>query len=300
MFVCMRMAQVIAKMPEVFNGDGCQMPANMPIDPSRLPLRKAAAVTLRCTPCSPVDLPHDPADFDKMCEIERANPCTLRVVLSIRCPPRELVVAQMLDLGTVPRSGPGSQLSSTEGGVDLIVAGSPVACQSGVLYQHLDAASPATFYARLTHSSVALSGTVVTASGPCVAHVADDSVFSRGGVLLSTGPPPTLLVKCTCAPLSGAVETNVSLTLLLVDHSSPHVTYVQRCSSRSGSDGGGDSGNGSDGSGGGSDGIGGGAITASSGGGGGSGGSSGSGSVSVSGSVIGSFSGSSASTSGSS
>ena len=87
-----RFEMVVAKVPEVFNGDGCVAESD---DPLRVPLRKAAVVAIQCSPCTPASSTQsEAAGFDQICGVERADACTLRVQLALRCPPREVRTAR--------------------------------------------------------------------------------------------------------------------------------------------------------------------------------------------------------------
>ena len=85
---------VIAKMPEVFNGDGCDVDVK---DPMRNPPRKSAVIAVRCTPCVPLESietnPNAAPEYDKICSLTKEDACTLRATLALRCPPREIVYA---------------------------------------------------------------------------------------------------------------------------------------------------------------------------------------------------------------
>lgn len=227
-------------MPEIFNGDGCS--ANVR-DPHRMPVRKATVIALRCTPCVPVDAPADaPAEFDKICNVQREDPCTLRATIAIRCPPREIVYAPSLDVGTTP------------GGSDVVSAGAPASCVGHTNLAtldalpnapegltHSDATTPMVFYARLTHGSLSVAppqATAVALESPaqyaCYAHIVGDGPAVRGGRLRAIDAPQPLRVACACeysGSGSGAqvADARINLALRVVEYSSPLITYTQSC-----------------------------------------------------------------------
>ena len=217
-----RFEMVIAKVPEIFNGDGCA--ANV-LDPMRQPVRKAAVIAIRCTPCVAVDAPQDATPgFDKICSVTREDACTLRVVLSLNCPARETVYAPQLDVGSKPH------------GDDLVLRGAPTPCVPGAASakaSYTDERSPASMYASLTHGSLAFAAPHVVAQPalpegkPCRAWALGDGPLALGGEMHATDGPRPLQISCACE--DGPAMANVTLTLRLVDYTSPSIQYVQRC-----------------------------------------------------------------------
>lgn len=250
-----------SQVPEIFNGDGCDVEAANVRDPNRVPVRKATVVAIRCEPCVPVDAPADAKpEFDKLCSITREDPCTLRAVLALKCPPRELVYAPNLDVGT------------KVGGTDVVFAGVPATCtdppsMKDTASRNKDAAAewaarrlgmlpnaklpsplgllgsstptPMAFYPSLLHGSLAMApprATATAAGFACTTRVDGDGPAARGGVLRSVDAPQPLYVSCSCrgtpqmaAERKGEVTANVTLVLHLSQYTSPVIDYQQRC-----------------------------------------------------------------------
>ena len=226
---------VCTQVPEIFNGDGCDVKAANVRDPNRVPVRKAAVVAIRCEPCVPVDAPADAKpEFDKLCNITREDPCTLRAVLALKCPPRELVYAPNLDVGT------------KVGGSDVVFAGVPATCMRpnaklplplGLLGSSTP--TPMAFYPSLLHGSLAMApprATATAAGFACTTRIDGDGPAARGGVLRSVDAPQPLYVSCSCrgtpqmaAERKGEVTANVTIVLQLSQYTSPVIDYQQRC-----------------------------------------------------------------------
>eukprot|EP00965_Chrysotila_dentata_P230241 6197657-Pleurochrysis_carterae.AAC.7 len=129
----LRFHMVIAKVPEIFHGDGCSAVVD---DPFRLPLRKAAVIAVQCAPCKRLDAPADePPGYNRICDAWKEDECTLKILLSLSCPARQVVHAPALDVG------------STRNGHDLVFRGQATACAepSRLLrpYEHADPSRPA-------------------------------------------------------------------------------------------------------------------------------------------------------------
>ena len=203
----------VGKVPEIFNGDGCAAQVD---DAWRQPLRKVALVTVLCRPCVPLGAAADARpEYDQLCNVTRENGCTLRLMLALRCPPRELLVPQQLDVGTAP------------GAADVVRAGVPVAgCAAAAAAAApltLDAAAPA-LHLSLTHGALEL-GAPRLAVRP--AHCAATAVAAVG-VLRAAAPPHALPIACTCA--APTAVANVTVTLVVVDAvTSPTFSVLVPC-----------------------------------------------------------------------
>ena len=202
----------VGKVPEIFNGDGCAAQVD---DAWRQPLRKVALVTVLCRPCVPLGAAADARpEYDQLCNVTRENGCTLRLMLALRCPPRELLVPQQLDVGTAP------------GAADVVRAGVPVAgCAATAAAPPLtlDAAAPA-LHLSLTHGALEL-GAPRLAVRP--AHCAATAVAAVG-VLRAAAPPHALRIDCTCA--APTAVANVTVTLVVVDAvTSPTFSVLVPC-----------------------------------------------------------------------
>jgi len=223
---------VIAKVPEIFNGDGCDATVR---DPSRLPVRKAAVVAIRCSPCVPIDAPADATPkMNAICSVKREDACTLRMVLSLQCPPLEVIYAPTLDVGTTPNAH------------DVVAAGAPAACATSVAaLSHLDPKTPLTLFATLTHGSLAtapiqVSATPTVAHAPysCTAEATGDTPVVQGGQIHATEPPHALRFTCACRLAAGATSTaatdaaltaNVTVAFRLTEYTSPVISFTQSC-----------------------------------------------------------------------
>ena len=202
----------VGKVPEIFNGDGCAAQVD---DAWRQPLRKVALVTVLCRPCVPLGAAAAARpEYDQLCNVTRENGCTLRLMLALRCPPRELLVPQQLDVGTAP------------GAADVVRAGVPVAgcaAAGAAAPLTLDAAAPA-LHLSLTHGALEL-GAPRLAVRP--AHCAATAVAAVG-VLRAAAPPHALRIDCTCA--APTAVANVTVTLVVVDAvTSPTFSVLVPC-----------------------------------------------------------------------
>ena len=188
----------------------------------------------------PADRGNAPAEFGKVCDVQRANNCTLRVVLSLACPPRQLAYPQTLDVGVTPR------------GREVIAAGVPATCKGESLAEAAFAgaepptlpweaygpnARSDTLHVSLTHGTLALGGAEVSLASPapgCTASAEGEGVLRRGGVLRAVDTPLRLRLVCRCA-----VERSVNLTLTmrLSEWTTPVVSFPHVCAGAS--DGGG-------------------------------------------------------------
>ena len=135
-------------------------------------------------------------------------------MLALRCPPRELLVPQQLDVGTAP------------GAADVVRAGVPVAgCAAAAAAAApltLDAAAPA-LHLSLTHGALEL-GAPRLAVRP--AHCAATAVAAVG--VLRAAPPHALRIACTCA--APTAVANVTVTLVVVDAvTSPTFSVLVPC-----------------------------------------------------------------------
>lgn len=214
----------IAKVPEIFNGDGCDAAIT---DSFRQPLRRTAIIEIHCQPCRRLGAPSSaPASVGNICSVWRSDECTFRVALALRCPPRQLAYAPHLDVGTA------------HGSADLISAGMPLVCTSSKgTAASIGAASPvlpqaATLWVQLTHGELAMAPAVVATNDEgCVARIlGGKGVLVVGGTLhVAMGPAP-LQVACECA--GAARSATVQLTLRLRDWTSPVATYRQWCAPR--------------------------------------------------------------------
>ena len=233
-------------MPEIFNGDGCSAEV---ANPRRWPVRKSAVIELMCRPCPPADQPQGTPAYGRICDVRRADNCTLRVVFSMQCPPRQLVYAPTLDVGSSP------------GARDLIAQGAPAGCTfvppagAGSVQltdllvaeerpsipdeaarqwqQQLVAAhGERTLYVSLTYGVLAVGpaelrvATMRPRSPDCAAHLDAPNALVSGGVLRAIDGPLPLRLRCTCET---AAVVNLTLTLRVVDFTSPVVTLPHTC-----------------------------------------------------------------------
>ena len=134
---------VIAKVPQIFNGDGCAAPID---DPHRLPLRKAAVVVVTCEPCARIDGPRDVLGYGHICTVWKEDACTLKVLLSLRCPKRTLVLASALDVGLSP------------GSHELVHRGQRATCSGDApaAVRHANASRAVLFHVSLAHGTLEL------------------------------------------------------------------------------------------------------------------------------------------------
>ena len=238
-----RFEMAIAKVPEIFNGDGCTASI---ADPRRFPIRKTAIISIRCKPCLEVNHEaNDTAGYGHICNVEREDGCTLRLDLALRCPPRELVYAPTLDVGT------------TAGASDIIHAGAAATCSPKASRETwsstgtLDTA-PAlalyqgqkTVYVSLTHSSLEFAPASVSVdSSGCFAWVEGESAAVGGGTQYAGDGPQSMDLNCECDATTSASSSSsssssssgwrkVTMTLALrpVDFTSPVVTFQHVCS----------------------------------------------------------------------
>jgi len=229
---------VIAKAPEIFNGDGCSAKID---DPYRVPLRKATVVVLQCTPCRPLGKPEDAPGLGHICQVWKQDSCTLKMTVAIECPKRMEVFAQHFDVGTRPGSS------------DVIHMGVRAECSAGnveggpQLTAPNDVAAPQpvsktptpvrTFYATLKHSEIRLSTAYVQAETKgCEATMEGTSVAALGGLMRSSAGSQELPVRCSCALADPALHggspglnVKVKVTLRLLDYSSASFDYIHAC-----------------------------------------------------------------------
>ena len=209
---------VIAKVPQIFNGDGCSARVD---DPYRRPLRKAAVVVVQCEPCAKIDAPNSPPGYDRVCSVWKENGCTLKLLLALRCPPRQSVYAPGLDVGTAP------------GAHDLVHKGAPAVCSGGAAPppRHADASQPATFFVSLLQGSLELEPPRVAADTPgCVATALGHGPLGVGGVLRSSGGAQPLRIRCVCSgSAAGVVWSNVSVALAPAEQSPSRWNYSHAC-----------------------------------------------------------------------
>lgn len=209
---------VLAKVPEPYDGDGCDDAAL--VDPHRLPARLSAVVAVLCQPCVAAHAggaARAEAAFDQICEVRRTDSCTLKVELSLRCPPRETLYAPMLDVQLHP------------GGRELVSAGVPVSCAAGQEARPQLLGASDAIYVALTHGSLRVTPPEIsTSSNACSATVEGEGALAHGGVLAAVDGPQRLRVRCSCA--ARTLVTNLTLTLRLLDYSSPVVTLARACS----------------------------------------------------------------------
>ena len=178
----------------------------------------------------PIDAagPNSPAEFGKICSVRRQDDCTLKVVLALPCPPRQLVYAPALDVGVTP------------GGSQLIQAGAPASCATGseVLPSFAPESSDAragALYVRLTHGVLAMRAPEVRVTTPALAsscHASaegENSALRSGGVMSAAEGAVRLHVRCTCTASVGQQLVNLTLTLRLPDYTSPIVTFPHVC-----------------------------------------------------------------------
>ena len=240
-----RFEMLIAKVPEIFNGDGCRTPIT---DPHRQPARRAAIIEIVCRRCVPVDAPdpHGAAEFGKVCSVSRTDDCTLRVVLALPCPPRQLIYAPNLDVGTTPH---GSQ---------LFAAGAPASCQlspggSGSSGSG-DGGAPmlaweaggsqdhaSTLYASLTHGTLAVRRPELAFTSPALAEECSVSLEAgvpllRGGVLRASDGAIAMRIRCTCGlratrsfTAAPPLRINLTLRMRVPEFTSPMVSFPHVC-----------------------------------------------------------------------
>ena len=233
-----RFDMVISKVPEVFNGDGCKAPIT---DPFRFPIRKSAVIAMHCDGC-PGDIP--PAQHHilglqekrmtsnadaKVCRVFREDGCTLHIDVALPCPPRLLVYAPMLDVGTTP------------GGNEIIRAGVPSSCQGNIgvaqvqaaaLPNNVTRASRATnglpLFVSLTQGTLVVRPLQVTARTPgCSVRVEGRGAAVTGGTLRVVDGPEALWLECTCA--TGARFSDMTFEMRVRDYTSPAVSFSIPC-----------------------------------------------------------------------
>ena len=212
-----RFEMVISKVPEIFNGDGCDAQID---DPMRTPVRKSALIAIQCEPCSSAE---DMGDLlnagagastgdvlekgavekagtsaaalrraklkaagkltidgpGQICAVRRDDSCTLRIELALICPARELVYAPQLDVGYTP------------GGSELVRAGAPATCS----------APSGTPPASMDSMPLLAAGDPATGTAP-----APDSGAASGRPLYVTLTHGSLAVATPKATLSDAPE----------------------------------------------------------------------------------------------
>ncbi len=209
-------------MPEIFNGDGCLASTT---DPWRLPLRKSALLRIQCQPCVRLGAPSgEPPGFGHLCRVYREDACTLKMMIALECPARQTVFAQSLDVGTSPASP-----------ADVVSMGRPQNCAAAASQgappaaaARTRAAEPHLFHLSLTHDDIELAAPLfrVEPSG-CTARALGRGVTATGGVMHATRPQ-VLRVACSCA--DGPRLANVTVTLALLEYTSPVWSYLHMCS----------------------------------------------------------------------
>lgn len=213
-----RFEVVIAKQPQVFDGDGCHARIT---DPFRLPLRRAAVIDLICVPCRASGASaNEPPGLNQICKVWYQDDCTLKIQLSVPCPPRQLVYAPTLELGTVL------------GRADLISQGMPAKCLSNVEGPNGALSENSTLWGFLTHGELVIEAPTVSSQTPgCHVQVvrrgAEDTM-ATGGVLRSSLGVQPLSTRCLCE--GSASLANISLTIHVLEYTSPVVSFVQHCS----------------------------------------------------------------------
>lgn len=147
------------------------------------------------------------------------------MTLALECPPRELVFAPTLDVG------------SRAGGRDLVDAGAPAHCDGSAApvaapFMHRDAATVATLHVSLSHSTLVFEPAALHVSPPScrtafVAHggAAGISAAVRGGTLRAS-TPEQMRVRCSC---ERAGTANLTVTLGVRDATRPVFWYLQAC-----------------------------------------------------------------------
>ena len=217
----------MAKVPEIFNGDGCLASTS---DPWRLPLRKSALLRIQCQPCTRLGAPAGEAPgFGHMCRVYREDACTLKINLALECPPRQTVFAQSLDVGTVPRG---------DAPPDIVYMGRPLACGAPRPLPLLvegavggavgaSAGAPRLFHLSLTHDDLEIAAPLFHVQPPvCSARALGKGVTATGGLMHATRPQ-VLRVICTCP--GGPRLANVTVTLPLLEYTSPTWSYMHEC-----------------------------------------------------------------------
>ena len=144
--------------------------------------------------------------------------------MSLSCPDRQLVYAPTLELGTAP------------GRADLVTQGMPTSCSNTELDEApavLD--ENATLWAMLTQGELSLASPLLTTSTPgCTAQLPMGAnpadVLVAGGILRSALGTQPLRVRCSCEWAMGNHVANMSLTLRVLEYTSPVVSFAQRCS----------------------------------------------------------------------
>lgn len=166
--------------------------------------------------------------------MRRADDCTLKVVLSLQCPPRQIVYAPTLDVGTTP------------GGSELVHAGAPTSCTlKGAANQPSpplqwpaasDDVRAEALYVTLTHGVLAVRAPEVSIATPalateCQASAEGEGALRGGGVLRAADGSVRLRLKCTCTSggATGPRLANITLKMLLPDFTSPVVTFAHTC-----------------------------------------------------------------------
>ena len=239
-----RFEMVISKVPEIFNGDGCDAgnSAVAQANPRRQPIRKSALIEIICRRCVPADAvdPSAPAEFNKICAVKRADDCTLHVVLSLMCPPRQIVYAPTLDVGTAP------------GSRDVITAGAPASCGGGggggggggavkappvLAWPPRGAAATSTsLHVSLTYGHLAIGApdlsvltNPATSKLGCSATLDAEGPLRTGGVLRAIDGPSVMRIRCVCEAAVQPTPVNLTLTMRLHEHTSPIVSFPHLC-----------------------------------------------------------------------
>jgi hypothetical protein len=212
----------IAKSPEIFNGDGCDAHVD---NPRRVPPRKSAIIQIRCQPCVPVGAPAaTKAEYGRICGIRRDDACTIAIELSLDCPPRELVYAPTLDVGT------------TRGGSELVAAGAPTSCSSRPEGSDQPARPPMgsssePLSVSLTHGSLLFAPAAVSVDAAgCTASVEGESAAVDGGEQRAVDGAQELRVLCRCHQRSKRLMANLTLSLRTLDFTPPTLVFAHRCS----------------------------------------------------------------------
>lgn len=205
---------LLAKMPEVFNGDGCKLRYD---DVSRQPSRQSAVVQVQCRPCQldGSQALDNGGGAGRICSVEQEDDCTLRVVVSIHCPPLQLVYALTLDAGT------------RDGVDDLVSGGAPAFCKG----QGRNPPNSTGFLSlRVTHGEIQVSRSALSASDPDCSVRTLGFAEADGGTISAARSPYRLDAECHC-PAPALVL--VTWTLALADFTSPVTSFWLNCSAES-------------------------------------------------------------------
>mmetsp|Transcript_257 Transcript_257/g.588 ORF Transcript_257/g.588 Transcript_257/m.588 type:complete len:251 (-) Transcript_257:272-1024(-) len=211
-----RFELAIAKTPEVYNGDGCLAAIT---DPFRQPVRKTAVFDIVCQPCRRLGADaEEPPGFGNICSIWREDGCTLKVVLALICPPRQLVYAPSLEVGTSP------------GRADLITRGMPATCHQPVDEPQF-LPNNSTLWVFLTQGFLTVAPPLLATHTPgcAVSWHSNVGTLLSGGVLRHALGHQPLQVQCICTSDAPQHVANISLTIRVIDFTSPVVNFFQIC-----------------------------------------------------------------------